>query len=97
MVAAQRHIAGMILLLILSSAPAWTQKLEVPFRFEENRGQYASDAGYIGLAAGYRTEMRADGIVIRGGGTPVHMSFAKGRKNIQIEPAEQNRVGAQLH
>src|SRR2546422_317434 len=74
-----------ILLLFLTGTSVWAQNLDIPFRFEENRGQEATRASYIGWAAGYTTEMSSNEVVMRGAGEAVHMSFGGGRNDVAIQ------------
>src|SRR5579862_3184686 len=81
-------VAGFVLAWTVSSMSAWAQKLEMPFRFEENRGQLSSSAKFIARAAGYSAEMQPDQVTFHGGGTPVQMRFADGRTDAQVQPSE---------
>jgi len=93
-----RFPLGALLFSLLSYTSLSAQNLSVPFRFEENRGQHASDAKYIGRAAGYLTEMLSDEVVIRAGGDAIHMSFVaaeRGRiRPTGLMPAQTNFYNA---
>src|SRR4051812_32103633 len=65
------------------SMSAYAQNHEIPFRFEENRGQEATSAKYIGWADGYVAEMYSNEVVFRGMGQPVHMTFEGAEKNFE--------------
>jgi hypothetical protein len=89
-------VLGGILAVLATSGLADAQMLQVPFRFEENRGQYSTRAKYVGLASGYRTEMRPDEVMIHGGGL-VHMRFGNGRKDPAIQPSDRMAAATDVY
>ncbi len=87
-------LPGILLSLVISLLTAATRP-SVPLHFEENHGQAAADARFIGRASGLRMEFDPSGASLLPSGTdsPVRISFVGGR----ALPSGYDPTGGESH